>query len=128
MSYVRVQEQTFNNPMKSIVAIPDHYVAITGKMAASQCQTVDGKKVIAAGTCVKGLATRNNLTAVTDATQKFEGVVVNTEELAPGETEVNVTVLVHGFVRGGALVKVKESASVSTLKVPVSGNNMIIVL
>lgn len=128
MSYVRVQESTFNNPMKSIVAIPDHYVAITGKMAATHAVNVDGVKTIKAGTCVKGLATRNNLTPVSDATDKFEGVVFHDETVAPGETEVNVTILIHGFVRGGALVKVKQSSSVATPTVPVSGTDLIVVL
>ena len=44
------------------------------------------------------------------------------------ETEVNVTILIHGFVRGGALVKVKQSGSVTTPTVPVSGTDLIVVL
>ena len=97
-------------------------------MAATHAVNVDGVKTIKAGTCVKGLATRNNLTPVSDATDKFEGIVFHDETVAPGETEVNVTILIHGFVRGGALVKVKQSSSVATPTVPVSGTDLIVVL
>lgn len=128
MSYVRVKEQTFGNPMKSIVAFPDHYVNIVVSMQATDATTRDGVKVIPAGTCVKFGEDKSTATPIGNATEKFDAVVFADAEVADGETKVNVTVLVHGFVRKGAIVKVKTSSTESTLTIPTSANNMIMVI
>ena len=100
MSHVRVKETTFGNPIKSIVKFPDHYVNITAVLPASAATEVDGKKVIKAGTAV----TLGETPAVCSVGGQFDGVVFNDEYVANGEETVNVTVLVHGFVRKGAMV------------------------
>ena len=90
MAYTRVKETTFGNPIKSIVKFPDHYVNITAVLPASAATTdADGKKVIKAGTAVTLGATP----AVCAKGGQFDG-----------EENVNVTVLIHGFVRKQAMV------------------------
>ena len=101
MAHVRVKETTFGNPIKSIVKFPDHYVNITAVLPASAATTdADGKKVIKAGTAV----TLGDAPAVCAVGGQFDGVVFNDEYVAHGEENVNVTVLVHGFVRKQAMV------------------------
>lgn len=101
MAHVRTKETTFGNPIKSIVKFPDHYVNITAVLPASAATTdADGKKVIKAGTAV----TLGETPAVCATGGKFDGVVFNDEYVANGEETVNVTVLVHGFVRKSAMV------------------------
>ena len=111
MSYVRVTEKTFANPIKSIVKIPDHYVNITAVLPASAATVdADGKKVIKAGTAV----TLGDTPAVCATGGKFDGVVFNDEYVLNGEETVNVTVLVHGFVRKSAMID-KTATSNSAL-------------
>lgn len=101
MSLVRCKETNFGNPIKSIVKFPDHYVCTTATLPASAATTdADGKKVIKAGTAV----TLGSTPAVCTTGGKFDGVVFNDEFVAPGEDKVNVTVLIHGFVRKKAMV------------------------
>lgn len=101
MAHVRVKETTFGNPIKSIVKFPDHYVNITAVLPASAAITdADGRKVIKAGTAV----TLGETPAVCATGGKFDGVVFNDEYVANGEEKVNVTVLIHGFVRKQAMV------------------------
>lgn len=131
MSLVRVYEQTFQNGIKSITAIPDHYVVLPGRIAASNAVTVDGKSVIPAGMCVSNATSggrASGLTPLATAATKFDGVIVNTEEVVANEDYVNVSVLVHGFVRSGALYKVATSATVATLIAPSSNTDLIMVL
>lgn len=112
MGYVRVSERTFVNPIKSITAIPDHYVNLVGRITASQLTETDsnGNKVIKAGTVVTGALTDRAALVIPDGTTKtkYDGIVVNDEVVAEGEAAVNVTVLVHGFVRTGALIKAEN--------------------
>ena len=101
MALTRVKETTFGNPIKSIVKFPDHYVNITAVLPASAATTdADGRKVIKAGTAV----TLGDTPAVCAVGGQFDGVVFNDEYVATGEETVNVTVLVHGFVRKQAMV------------------------
>ncbi len=100
MALVRVKETQYGNTVKSIVKFPDHYVNTTAKIAATAAETVDGKKIIRAGTPVTLL---NGVAAKCTTKGQFDGVVFNTEEVAEGETLVNITVLIHGFVRKNAL-------------------------
>ena len=109
MPNVRVSGTSYNNRMRSIVAIPDHYVALSAQIPASAAQTVDGKKYILAGTCVKNATTltgRKDGLQVAAVGEQFDGVIFTDQEVYEGETSVTVTVLVHGFVKYGALQKV----------------------
>lgn len=101
MALTRVKETTFGNPIKSIVKFPDHYVCITAVLPATAATTdADGRKVIKAGTAV----TLGQIPAVVQTGGQFDGVVFNDEYVANGEDMVNVTVLIHGFVRKKAMV------------------------
>ena len=53
--------------------------------------------------------------------QQFDGIIFSDQEVYEGETNVTVTVLVHGFVKYGAIQKVDS-------KVPTSKNPMILVM
>lgn len=109
MPNVRVSGTSYNNYMRSIVAIPDHYVALSAQIPASAATTVDGKKYILAGTCVTNATTltgRKDGLQVAAAGEQFDGVIFTDQEVYKGETSVTVTVLVHGFVKYGALQKV----------------------
>lgn len=131
MAYTRVKETTFGNPIKSIVKFPDHYVATTAIIKKTKAvQDAEGRYYIPAGTCLKdGLTNGNTTTGASpcakdsgdNSIDKFDSVVMNDEYFATGEDTVNVTILIHGFVRKKALVKVKET-------VPESNNAMIIAL
>ena len=57
MPNVRVSGTSYTNNMRSIVAIPDHYVALSAQIPATAAQTIDGKKYILAGTPVTNATT-----------------------------------------------------------------------
>jgi hypothetical protein len=124
MPNVRVSGTSYTNNMRSIVAIPDHYVALSAQIPATAAQTIDGKKYILAGTPVTNATTlegrKTGLTVAT-LTEKFDGLIFADQEVFEGETNVTVTVLVHGFVKYGAIQKVDS-------KVPTSKNPMILVM
>lgn len=109
-------------PEKSILAFPDHYVAITGKIAYSVLKTFSttdpaGNKALVAGQVV-ALAEDGTITksasATEDASATGNAIVFNTVKLDDydenTDTNVNVTVLVHGFVRKDRL---KDAANLS---------------
>lgn len=124
MPNIRVSNTNYSNNMRSIVAIPDHYVALTAQIPASAAKTVDGKKYILAGTCVTNATTldgRKTGLTVAQSGEQFDGVIFTDQEVYEGETNVTVTVLVHGFVKYGALQKVDSA-------VPTSKNSMILVM
>lgn len=76
------------NTKKEILAIPDHYVAITYNVAkggASIAKDENGKKIIKAGTIYPA----NDDTAV--------GVVLNEYDVTNGDA--NIAVVIHGFIR-----------------------------
>lgn len=124
MPNVRVSGTSFTNNMRSIVAIPDHYVALSAQIPATAAKTIDGKKYILAGTPVTNATTlegrKTGLTVAT-GTEQFDGIIFSDQEVYEGETKVTVTVLVHGFVKYGAIQKVDS-------KVPTSKNPLILVI
>lgn len=124
MPNVRVSGTSFTNNMRSIVAIPDHYVALSAQIRATAAKTIDGKKYILAGTPVTNATTlegrKTGLTVAT-GTEQFDGIIFSDEEVYEGETNVTVTVLVHGFVKYGAIQKVGS-------QVPTSKNPLILVI
>ena len=124
MPKVRVSGTSYTNNMRSIVAIPDHYVALSAQIPATAAKTIDGKKYILAGTPVTNAITlegrKTGLTVAT-GTEQFDGIILSDQEVYEGETNVTVTVLVHGFVKYGAIQKVDS-------KVPTSKNPMILVM
>ena len=124
MPNVRVSGTSYTNNMRNIVAIPDHYVALSAQIPASAATTVDGKKYILAGTCVTNATTlegrKTGLTVATGSDQ-FDGLIFADQEVFEGETSITVTVLVHGFVKYGAIQKVAS-------QVPTSKNPMILVI
>ena len=94
-------------PEKSILAFPDHYVNVTGKISYANLASMakadtdfGGANTLKKGTVVC-IADDGAITAAESA--KGNGVVFNTVKLddyTSGVDEyINVTVLVHGFVR-----------------------------
>lgn len=124
MPNVRVSGTTYANSTRSIVAIPDHYVALPAQIPASAAKTVDGKKYILAGTPVTNATTldgRKTGLSVATGSEQFDGLIFSDQEVFEGETSVTVTVLIHGFVKYGAIQKVDSA-------VPTSKNQMILVM
>jgi hypothetical protein len=124
MPNVRVNKTDFNQTTRSIVAIPDHYVALAAQIPASAATVVGGKKYILAGTCVKNatsLEGRKTGLQVVAQGEQFDGVIFADQRVYEGEENVTVTVLVHGFVKYAALQKVENT-------VPESKNAMILVV
>ena len=105
-------------PEKEILAFPDHYVTLPGKIAyatlkaaASEDDDFDGAKTLKKGTVVK-MDAQGNVTIATKAASGTgsgtgvpdgNGIVFNTIKLNDydegTDPYVNVAVLVHGFVR-----------------------------
>lgn len=124
MPNVRVKKTDFNQTTRSIVAIPDHYVALAAQIPATAATQVGNKKYILAGTCVKNATTldgRKTGLEVVSTGEQFDGVIFADQEVFEGEEKVTVTVLVHGFVKYAALQKVGDA-------VPESKNAMILVV
>lgn len=124
MPNVRVSEQSFNNHQRNITAIPDHYVALPAQISATHAVTRDGKKYILGGTAVtNALELDGRKTGLTPAAAEaqFDGVIFTDQEVYEGETNVTVTVLVHGFVKYSSIQKVGAL-------VPTSKNPMILVM
>lgn len=124
MPNVRVKTTDLNQTTRSIVAIPDHYVAFSAQIPATAATEVNGKKYILAGTTVTNATTldgRSTGLQVTQASEQFDGVIFTDQEVYPGEENVTVTVLVHGFVKYAALQKVGGA-------VPTSKNAMLLVV
>lgn len=98
-------------PEKEILAFPDHYVTLPGKIAYATLKTVasadndfDGVKTLKKGTVVK-MDADGVVTAAGAA--DGNGIVFNTIKLDDydegTDPYVNVAVLVHGFVRADRL-------------------------
>lgn len=101
---MKIRTTVYGEPPKTFLAIPDHYVAVTGLYQAKK------DEVLTAGTVV-------NITedgVVTKATtQNGNGIVFNDTEPSnetSGE-KVNVTVLIHGFVRKSRLTNSENLAT-----------------
>lgn len=109
-------------PEKQILAFPDHYVTLPGKItyaalkaAAAVDADFDGAKTLKKGTVVK-LDADGNVTIAgkasgspdTGTVADGNGIVFNTIKLddydADTDPYINVAVLVHGFVRKDRLV------------------------
>ena len=99
-------------PEKEILAFPDHYVTLPGKIAYATLKTVaaadndfDGVKTLKKGTVIK-MDADGVITAAGEA--DGNGIVFNTIKLDDYDENidpyVNVAVLVHGFVRADRLV------------------------
>lgn len=110
-------------PEKQILAFPDHYVTLPGKIAYAALKAAaaadadfDGAKTLKKGTVVKMDADGNVTIAgkasaspdSTPAVADGNGIVFNTIKLDDydegTDPYVNVAVLVHGFVRKDRLV------------------------
>ena len=100
-------------PEKEILAFPDHYVTLPGKIAYATLKSVaaadrdfDGVKTLKKGTVVK-MDGDGNVTIPSEAADG-NGIVFNTIKLDDydegTDPYVNVAVLVHGFVRADRLV------------------------
>ena len=99
-------------PEKQILAFPDHYVTLPGKIAiadlkssAAEDADFEGAKTLKKGTVVK-MDGDGNVTVASAA--DGNGIVFNTIKLDDYDEDtdpyVNVAVLVHGFVRKDRLV------------------------
>lgn len=99
-------------PEKEILAFPDHYVTLPGKIAiadlkssAQEDNDFDGVKTLKKGTVVK-MDGDGNVTVASAA--DGNGIVFNTIKLDDYDEDtdpyVNVAVLVHGFVRKDRLI------------------------
>ena len=99
-------------PEKEILAFPDHYVTLPGKIAYATLKSVaaadndfDGVKTLKKGTVIK-MDANGVITAAGEA--DGNGIVFNTIKLDDYDEnidpDVNVAVLVHGFVRADRLV------------------------
>lgn len=112
MPNVRVQKSNYNYNARNVTAIPDHYVNLPAKISATHAIEEDGRKVIKGGLCLQDAhlpaTRRTGVTPVKKASDLFSGVVFADVEVPYGETMVNVPVLVHGFVKTAALVKVPD--------------------
>ena len=100
-------------PEKQILAFPDHYVTLPGKIAIADLKSsaqadddFDGVKTLKKGTVVK-MDGDGNVTVPTEAADG-NGIVFNTIKLDDYDEDtdpiVNVAVLVHGFVRKDRLI------------------------
>ena len=99
-------------PEKEILAFPDHYVTLPGKIAYATLKSVaaidsdfDGVKTLKKGTVIK-MDADGVITAAGEA--DGNGIVFNTIKLDDYDENidpyVNVAVLVHRFVRADRLV------------------------
>lgn len=114
----KLRTQKIFAPEGQILAIPDHYVALTGSVANAEAAKLltasaehGGAKGILRGTMVI-LGADGKVTAPT-LENKPNAIVFNTVmegEYDETDTTINVTVLVHGFVRKDRLIKVNGSA------------------
>ena len=100
-------------PEKEILAFPDHYVTLPGKIAIADLKSsakadadFDGALTLKKGTVVK-MDGDGNVTIPSEAADG-NGIVFNTIKLDDYDEDtdpiVNVAVLVHGFVRKDRLI------------------------
>ena len=100
-------------PEKEILAFPDHYVTLPGKIAIGALKSAarvdtdfDNAKTLKKGTVVK-MDGNGNVTIPSEAADG-NGIVFNTIKLDDYDEDtdpiVNVAVLVHGFVRKDRLI------------------------
>ena len=100
-------------PEKEILAFPDHYVTLPGKIAIGALKSAarvdtdfDNAKTLKRGTVVR-MDGDGNVTIPSEAADG-NGIVFNTIKLDDYDEDtdpiVNVAVLVHGFVRKDRLI------------------------
>ena len=104
-------------PKKTFLAIPDHYVNLTGLLAFAELaklKTTDdaGKNVIEAGTVVN-MAADGTITKPTYVVSTNEGGTkgnaiifneINVDDYTSGtDDQITATVMVHGYVRADRL-------------------------
>lgn len=89
---------------KQILVFPDHYVCVahTFEKDDAAAATVDGRKIIKAGTIYPA----NDATAI--------GIVFNDMDVTDGDA--TGAILVHGFVKTAALPAAPASAAKTALK------------
>lgn len=95
-------------PQKHFLAFPDHYVNVTGKIAFNVLDTLakagdDGVKRVLAGTLVH-MDEAGAITKCDGTTAKIKANAVIFDEIVADDydstdTQVNASVLVHGFIR-----------------------------
>lgn len=104
-------------PKKTFLAIPDHYVNLTGLLAfeeLAKLKTTDdaGNNVIEAGTVVNmiadGTVTKPTYVATTNESgTKGNAIIfneINVDDYVSGtDDKITATVMVHGFVRADRL-------------------------
>lgn len=110
---MKLQKTVYGEPAKTFLAIPDHYVNVTGIFDAK------ANEQLKAGTVVNitdaGVVTK----AVTNSDGgNGNGIVFNDTVKSDVAEKVNVTVLIHGFVRPSRL----DSATKAFLKAPMIAN------
>ncbi len=97
-------------PERDMLAFPDHYVNLPGFVSYQNLLGLayadeTGKQVVGRGAIVHIKADGEVVKA--DTTYKANGIVFNTIPVSmfdESDTQINVTVLVHGFVRADRLV------------------------
>lgn len=118
---MKLQSQKIFAPERQILAIPDHYVALTGVVEnaeASKLLTASaihgGAKGILRGTLVhlgadgKVTVPKKDSTGSAGDAVPPNAIIFNSvmqSEYDETDTLINVTVLVHGFVREDRLIK-----------------------
>lgn len=120
MALINVKEKNLINNTRKIYKYPDHYVNVTGLIKVSALTDAiftdeENRKYVPQGTCLKGGLSVSGRQSLTVATTDFDCVVVNSEYVRPGDTEVLVTVCIHGFLRKQVLAAAnfKESMNCS---------------
>lgn len=106
---MKLKKTVYGEPPKTFLAIPDHYVNVTGIIKSNEITNVEvvnvsgtiyekGTRQIPAGTVVH-MDTKGNITAPDNSSKKPNGVIFNTVDIYGEEEDLTATVLVHGFVR-----------------------------
>lgn len=108
----KLKKQVILAPEKHVLAIPDHYVALTGQIAFANLNELATSsnfyptKQVMAGTLIHMKADGEVVKPTDDLVPN--GIIFNTIDPADfdsTDTKVNTTILVHGFVRADRLVE-----------------------
>lgn len=98
---MKLKKTVYGEPAKTFLAIPDHYVNVTGLYNAT---TVG--EILKAGTVVNitpaGVVTKA-VAGASGAPGNGNGIVFNDTVASDVAEKVNVTVLIHGFIRPSRL-------------------------
>lgn len=105
---MKMKEIEYGAPVKQILAIPDHYVALGFRHDKADATTpglatlVDGRYVVKAGTIYPA----NDATAI--------GVVLNDYDVTDGEAMM--AIVIHGFIKVAALPAIPSANAIGALK------------